>query len=183
MMKSAQRIRSGLCGPVASKTMSAIVALTCVFSTPFATGSNLLLAKSGGVNGESRFVERGRYLVGANGCNECHTAGFVASGSKLHERGRLAGSKVTLNGSAGTVHATNLRLFFRGITEQQWVVMAKERQPEGPMPYAALNAMSTTDLMAIYRYIRFLGPADDSANQVASQGPDAPRPYVLVVPR
>jgi hypothetical protein len=124
-----------------------------------AWASNVLLAKGGGVTGESRFIERGRYLVTAFGCNDCHTSGFVTTGSKPPERDVLGGARMFWGGDSSAVYATNLRAYFRDVSEEKWVEMARDRQSQSPMPYGRLNAMSTADLMAIYRYVRYLGRA------------------------
>lgn len=153
--------------------------LACLALPVPAVASNILLAKAGGVSGESRIIERGRYLVMVGGCNDCHTAGFLPSGGRTPEQDRLTGSDLGWRGPWGTTYPVNLRLFFQDITEQQWIALARERQPRPPMPYFALNAMSTSDARALYRYIRYLGPAGAPAPKFVPPDREPRQPYVM----
>ncbi len=49
------------------------------------------------------------------------------------------------------------------MSEEQWVAMARTKQTRPPMPWFGLREMKDVDLRAIYRFLRFLGPAGDPA--------------------
>ena len=123
-------------------------------------------------------IERGRYLVNVAGCNTCHTPGFLTTGNKTPDRLLLTGSDQGWRGSWGTTYAANLRLYFDNITEDQWLQVAREVDRRPTMPYFALNAMSKSDLRAIYRYMRHLGPAGSPEPKAVSPGGEAPPAYV-----
>jgi mono/diheme cytochrome c family protein len=128
----------------------------------------------------SESIERGRYLVLITGCNDCHTPNYLNNGGKTPETDRLVGAKLGWRGPWGTAYATNLRLYFNELTEEQWVEIASEIQRKPPMPYYSLNAMKQADLEAIYRYIRFLGPAGNPAPPFVPPGREPPKPYVIL---
>jgi mono/diheme cytochrome c family protein len=107
-------------------------------------------------------VKRGQYLVQIGGCNDCHTAGF--------------------KGAWGTTYAANLRLTLSGLTEDQWVTFARvPRRP--PMPWFNLRDMSDTDLRAMYRFIRELGPKGERAPAAAAPGVSVNTPVIVFEPR
>ena len=108
-------------------------------------------------------VARGRYLVEIGGCNDCHTAGFAPSGGKVPEAQWLMGDSLGWHGPWGTTYPINLRLYFQGLTEAEWVKRAKSLSARPPMPWWSLHAMTTSDLQSLYRYIRHLGPAGQPA--------------------
>jgi mono/diheme cytochrome c family protein len=123
-------------------------------------------------------VERGRYIVAISGCNDCHTPGFLLQGSKIPQKDWLTGSALGWRGSWGTTYATNLRLYFQEITEAQWVQVAKEIQRRPPMPYYSLNEMAESDVRAMYKFIRSLGPAGKPAPKYVPTDKVPPQPYV-----
>ena len=123
-------------------------------------------------------IERGRYLVAISGCNDCHTPGFMAHGSKVPEKDWLIGGTTGWRGSWGTTYPANLRLYFQEITEDQWVQSAREMQRRPPMPYYSLNQMVEPDVRAMYKYIRSLGPAGKPAPKFVPAGKVPPQPYV-----
>ncbi len=65
------------------------------------------LAKTGT---DARSLEHGRYLVKIAGCNDCHTAGYAASGGKVPESQWLLGDETGFSGPWGTTYPGNLRL-------------------------------------------------------------------------
>jgi mono/diheme cytochrome c family protein len=112
---------------------------------------------------ESKQVSRGRYLVKIAGCNDCHTPGYAQDAGNTPESNWLIGDRLGWQGPWGTTYPLNLRRFVQGMTEEQWLKIA--RQPaRPPMPWFALREMTDEDLAAIYQFTRSLGPA----------GPDAP---------
>jgi mono/diheme cytochrome c family protein len=135
-------------------------------------------AKSAAKPASSKQVERGRYLVRIAGCNDCHTPNFMVNGGKTPESDHLIGNTLGWRGPWGTTYPTNLRLYFQSMTEDMWVQMAKEIQRRPPMPYFSLNAMSETDVRAIYKYVRYLGPAGVPAPSFIPADKEPPKPYV-----
>ena len=127
---------------------------------------------------EDPLVKRGRYVVVIGGCNDCHTAGYAPSGGKVPEAQWLQGDGLGWNGPWGTTYATNLRLFMQGMTEEQWVKTAKSLNARPPMPWFNVREMSTTDLRAMYRYIRSLGAPGKPAPDYLPPDKTPPQPYV-----
>lgn len=123
-------------------------------------------------------VNRGRYLVQIGGCNDCHTPGYPASGGKVPEAQWLTGDALGWSGPWGTTYATNLRLYMHDLTEDQWVKKAKMLQARPPMPWFNVRAMSTSDLRAMYRYVRYLGPAGQPAPAYLPPGQEPKGPAV-----
>jgi hypothetical protein len=115
-------------------------------------------------------IERGKYVTMITGCNDCHTSGYAESGGKVPVEHWLTGSQLGFRGPWGTTYATNLRLYFQELSEEQWVELAKSMRTRPPMPWYSLNAMSTDDLRAMYAFVRSLGPAGEPAPP--AQSPD-----------
>ena len=108
-------------------------------------------------------IKRGRYLVQIGGCNDCHTAEYPQKGGKVPEAQWLTGDALGWQGPWGTTYATNLRLYFQDLTEEEWVKKGKTLKARPPMPWFNVQAMTTSDLRAMYRYVRHLGPAGKPA--------------------
>jgi hypothetical protein len=108
-------------------------------------------------------VEHGRYLVRITGCNDCHTDGYSQTGGNIPEKQWLMGSRLGWRGPWGTTYPPNLRLFMQTMTEAQWLKLARSATYRPPMPWVSLHNMSPKDLAAIYRFIRYLGPAGTPA--------------------
>jgi mono/diheme cytochrome c family protein len=126
-------------------------------------------------------VKRGRYLVEIAGCNDCHTPGYPEKGGKVPEAQWLTGDALGWQGPWGTTYPTNLRLYFEGLTEEQWVKKGKTLTARPPMPWFNVRAMSTSDLRALYRYVRHLGPAGKPAPAYVPPG-KAPSGPVVTFP-
>jgi mono/diheme cytochrome c family protein len=141
---------------------------------------SLLLAASAQaqVQAPSPLVERGRYLVKTTGCNDCHTAGYAQSGGKVAEKDWLQGDRLGWQGPWGTTYATNLRLHFSQLTEEQWLHQARQMQARPPMPWFGLRDMSDADLKAIHAYIKAAGPAGAPAPAYLPPGQPAQGPVV-----
>jgi mono/diheme cytochrome c family protein len=123
-------------------------------------------------------VERGRYLVKITGCNDCHTAGYAPTGGKIPESEWLTGDALGWRGPWGTTYPTNLRLYMQELTEEQWVKKGKTLNARPPMPWFNVRDMSRSDLRALYRYIRHLGPAGKPAPAYVPPGETPAGPYV-----
>jgi len=126
---------------------------------------------------ETVVVERGRYLARTAGCNDCHTPGYAGSNGNVDEKNWLVGDSVGWQGPWGTTYPVNLRLFMQNLTADQWLAIA--RQPaRPPMPWFALRDMTDADLLAIYHYVRSLGPAGELAPAWVPPGQAALTPVV-----
>jgi len=123
-------------------------------------------------------VERGRYLVQIAGCNDCHTAGYATSNGQTPESEWLYGDLLGWRGGWGTTYAANLRLSLSRMTEEQWVVFARNLQSRPPMPSFSLNAMTETDLKSLYRFVRQLEPLGEPAPSYVPPDQEPNPPYV-----
>lgn len=123
-------------------------------------------------------VERGRYLAKIAGCNDCHTAGYPQSGGTVPESEWLKGDALGWRGPWGTTYPGNLRLYAAGITEEQWLTVARTARFRPPMPWFALRDMTDEDLVGLYRFMRYLGPAGEAAPSYVPPGQEPAGPYV-----
>lgn len=123
-------------------------------------------------------LKRGRYIAQIAGCNDCHTAGYAASGGKTPQKDWLMGDAVGWRGPWGTTYPTNLRLYLQDLTEEQWVKKAKNLKARPPMPWFALRDMQTSDLRAFYRFVRHLGPAGKPAPEYVPPDKTPSGPYI-----
>ena len=124
-------------------------------------------------------IARGRYLLTVGNCNDCHTSGFAPSEGKVPESQWLLGeSTLGFRGPWGTTYASNLRLTLSRMTEDQWIVFAKNLRTRPPMPWFNLNQWSEEDLRAFYRYVRQLGPAGKAVPAGLPPEKAPPPPYV-----
>lgn len=127
---------------------------------------------------EDPAVDHGRYMVRIAGCNDCHTAGYAPSGGAIPESEWLKGDTLGWRGPWGTTYAGNLRLLAADISEEQWLALGRTAQYRPPMPWFALRDMSDDDLAAIYRLLRYLGPAGEPAPPWVPPGQEPAGPYV-----
>ena len=123
-------------------------------------------------------ITRGRYLVKIGGCNDCHTAGYAPTGGKVPEAQWLTGDILGFNGPWGTTYPTNLRLYFQDMTEAEWLKKGRSLSTRPPMPWFNVRAMSASDLRAMYRYVRSLGPAGKPAPAYLPPDKTPPEPVV-----
>jgi mono/diheme cytochrome c family protein len=124
-------------------------------------------------------IERGRYIAKIAGCNDCHTPGYAFSGGRIPEKEWLTGDRLGWRGPWGTTYPTNLRQFLAQMSEKDWLSYAKMIETRPPMPWFALRDMNRADLRALYRFVRWLGPAGDPAPTYVPPDQEAPQPYVL----
>ncbi|HWA70766.1 MAG TPA: ester cyclase [Polyangiaceae bacterium] len=122
-------------------------------------------------------VERGKYLVKASGCNDCHTAGYLLADGNLDEKQWLTGDAMGWRGPWGTTYPSNLRLFMKDLTEDQWVETARHLRRRPPMPWFNLNSMAESDLRSIYRFTRSLGDPGRPAPASLAPGEEPKGPY------
>ncbi|HEY5608742.1 MAG TPA: cytochrome C [Alphaproteobacteria bacterium] len=108
-------------------------------------------------------AKRGRYLVQVAGCNDCHTPGYAPSESRVDEKLWLTGDILGWRGPWGTTYPANLRLTAQKLTEDQWVALATSKALRPPMPWFNVRDMTGRDVRAIYRYLKWMGPAGQPA--------------------
>ncbi|TWC35621.1 hypothetical protein FBY03_11040 [Pseudomonas sp. SJZ079] len=123
-------------------------------------------------------IARGRYLVQASACNDCHTPGYPEAAGRVDEQLWLTGSDLGWRGPWGTTYPSNLRLVVQRLDEAQWLTHARN-QWRPPMPWFNLRDMSNADLTAIYRYLRHLGPQGAPAPAYVAPNQEPRGPYVL----
>jgi mono/diheme cytochrome c family protein len=132
--------------------------------------------------GDAASVQRGGYVVATSGCNDCHTPGYPESGGAVPRAQWLTGNAVGFQGPWGTSYPANLRLFVQTVSEAQW--LERVRQPMlPPMPWFNLRDMSDDDALAVYRFIRSLGPAGEPAPTAAAPGVAVATPYIDFTPK
>ncbi len=127
---------------------------------------------------ESKVLDRGRYLVKIAGCNDCHTPGYAQAGGEIAEERWLVGDQLGWRGPWGTTYPRNLRLYMQSLSEEQWIKIANTARFRPPMPWRALHDMTTQDLRAIYRFIKYLGPAGQPAPAFVPPPQKPKGPYV-----
>jgi mono/diheme cytochrome c family protein len=143
----------------------------------------LLLIASHSVAAETP-VERGKYLVGIGGCNDCHTPGYFLG--KPDANRFLAGSDVGFFvPGLGTFVGPNLtsdKETGLGLWSQNEIVAAIQAgvTPDGRelapmMPWAAFAKLTKADAYAIAAYLKSLPPVK---HQVA--GPFGPTEAVTI---
>lgn len=127
-------------------------------------------------------INRGEYLARVAGCNDCHTAGYPEAAGDIPMSQWLLGTNVGFQGPWGASYPANLRLYFNNMDEQQW--LARARLPMlPPMPWFALRDMSDEDLLAIYRFVRSLGPAGEQVPIAVGPGQPVTTPYIEFFPK
>jgi mono/diheme cytochrome c family protein len=127
-------------------------------------------------------VEAGRYLAIIGGCNDCHTAGYMATNGNTPEEEWLTGSIVGFQGPWGTTYASNLRLRASEVTEDEWVDIIHYRTDLPPMPWMNVNQMSEADARAIYAYLASLGPIGEHMPGAIPPGEEPTTPYISLAP-
>jgi len=96
---------------------------------------------------------------------------------KVPEKDWLTGDSFGWRGPWGTTYAVNLRLYMQPMTEDEWLKRAVTLETRPPMPWWVFREMHKDDLRAIYRYIRFLGPAGQPAPAYVPPDKEPKPPY------
>jgi mono/diheme cytochrome c family protein len=130
----------------------------------------------------SEMLERGRYMLMAGHCHNCHTENYAARQGNVPERDWLKGSSRGHRGSWGTTYPTNLRTFVGLMSEDEWVLYAKSVKPRPPMPWWALHETKTEDLRAMYQVMKSLGPPGEPAPASLPPDQDPKPPYTVWPP-
>jgi mono/diheme cytochrome c family protein len=112
---------------------------------------------------DAKVLARGKYVVLTSGCNDCHTPRYVQAAGKVPEKEWLTGDALGWRGPWGTTYPTNLRLVMPRMTQEEWLKYARTMEPRPPMPWFNVRAMSDPDLIAMYHYVKALGPAGQPA--------------------
>ena len=127
---------------------------------------------AGSVQPDPAELERGRYLVRVAGCNDCHTAGYAESGGDIAEERWLLGNNTGYEGAWGTSFPSNLRLTLLRFNDEQWLQYVDLLTAKPPMPWFDLRSMNDADLLAVLRYVQWLGPKGEPAPPTLA--PDEP---------
>lgn len=114
-------------------------------------------ARAAETDTSAAMIERGRYLAQLAGCNDCHTADYLMNNGEIPESRWLIGDSFGWRGPWGTTYPSNLRLFLKDMSEDEWVQVARTLKRRPPMPWYTVNRMHEDDLRALYRFIRSLG--------------------------
>lgn len=103
-------------------------------------------------------IERGRYVIEIMGCNDCHTPNYMGSSASLPEENWLVGGDLGFYGSWGTAYPANLRLMLNGMSEEEWLALARRMRQSSPMSWVSLPKVTEQDLRSVYRFVKYLGP-------------------------
>jgi mono/diheme cytochrome c family protein len=141
-------------------------------------GTQAAWAQQKGEKMISADAKRGRYLVKIAGCNDCHTPDYAPTGGKVDEKLWLTGDRLGWRGPWGTTYPSNLRLVAQKMTEVQFVARARSSELRPPMPWFNVRDMSDSDVRAIYRYLKFAGPAGEPAPAYVPPDKEPAPPFV-----
>jgi len=117
--------------------------------------------------------------VTRTGSNERQIAatGYAPSNGKVDEKLWMTGDALGWRGPWGTTYAANLRLVAQSMPEDVWVKRARsELRP--PMPWFNLRDMRERDVRAIYRYLKYVGPAGQPAPAYVPPDKEPKPPFV-----
>lgn len=156
--------------------------MTRLIQTAAALIASLVVTSAGAAPKDDADIRHGRYLIATSGCNDCHTPGFMMKEGKVPESDWLTGDVMGWQGAWGTTYPANLRLLFSTMTEQQWLVRARQSM-RPPMPSPSLHAMTDADLRAIFRYVKSLGAKGDPAPAYVPPGGKVATPYLDLAPK
>ena len=151
---------------------ASVIGMAALLSCNKMTGSDT------GGNAATEQVKHGEYIVKITGCNDCHTPGYPEADGNLPVEEWLKGSPLGWRGPWGTTYAINLRLFMQGLTEDQWITYARNARSRPPMPWYILRDLSDSDLVAVYEFVRQLGPAGEPMPAYVPPDKEPTGPYV-----
>ena len=130
---------------------------------------------------EPDLLAHGEYLVRVGGCNDCHTAGYGATGGKVPKEYWLTGSEQGFLGPWGTTYPSNLRLSVSKMSEADWVAYSGSFHTRPPMPDFMVRDLPEQDRRALHRFITSLGPAGKEAPAYLPPGQSPAPPYFQLV--
>lgn len=123
-------------------------------------------------------IEHGQYIVRITGCNDCHTPGYPEADGNIPVEKWLTGSPLGWKGPWGTTYALNLRLLVHTMTAEQWLHNARNVKSRPPMPWYVLHYLSDSDLVAMYEFIKSLGPDGELMPAYVPPGEEPKGSYV-----
>jgi len=162
------------CQPNAGESAAA----TPAAGTPPATTS---AAASPAMPSDADLLAQGEYLVKIAGCNDCHTPGYMQAAGEVPKDQWLVGNTLGFHGPWGTTFAVNLRMKAAEMDEAGWIKYTGELHTRPMMPDFAVRAMRESDRVAIYRFIRSLGPVGEPAPAYLPPGQAPTAPYFQMV--
>ena len=130
---------------------------------------------------DGELLAQGEYLVRIAGCNDCHTAGYMQAAGEVPKEQWLLGNPLGFHGPWGTTFAANLRMKAAEMDEAAWIAYTGELHTRPMMPDFAVRAMRESDRVAIYRFIRSLGPVGEPAPAYMPPGQTPTPPYIQMV--
>jgi mono/diheme cytochrome c family protein len=122
---------------------------------------------------KSDTLKYGGYIIGVAGCAECHTP--VEHGQIIPEKMYTGGREFTMpNGilrtanltpdvatGIGTLSADDFIAKFKAFSDKNNLPVLKPNEVNTIMPWTLYSGMDTTDLLAIYKYLRTLKPVNN----------------------
>lgn len=132
--------------------------------------------QSAGAAGPDPLVARGRYLVVAAACNDCHTPHWRDSGGNVPVGNWMVGNSIGLRENWGTDYPANVRLLFAHMTESEWLFEVHTRG--GRMQWHDLRRLTLDDQRSIFRFIRALGPKGTQAPDSLPADRQPNTPYI-----
>lgn len=130
---------------------------------------------------DAELLAQGEYLVKIAGCNDCHTPGYMQAAGEVPKEQWLVGNPLGFHGPWGTTFAVNLRMKAAEMDEAGWIKYTGELHTRPMMPDFAVRAMRESDRVAIYRFIRSLGPVGEPAPAYLPPGQTPTAPYFQMV--
>lgn len=139
-----------------------------LFASCSGLGAEPIIA--GSVQSSKAELDRGRYMVGVGGCNNCHTPGYVRSAGQVAEDELLTGNSTAFAGDWGLSFPTNLRLSMLRFNDEQWLAYTRQLSARPALPWFHLRGMNDADLLSVLRYVQWLGPKGEPAPQALPPG-------------
>ena len=127
---------------------------------------------------DAQLIEQGEYLAKISGCNDCHTPGYAEAGGNVPKSTWLVGSRLGWNGPWGTTYPANLRLKVADMDDAAWLDYSSKLHTRPPMPDFAVRDMKESDRLALFRFIKSLGPGGEPAPEYLPPGQAPAIPYV-----
>lgn len=160
-----------------NKDLAIVLITFLLLCIPFVSCNKMTEAKSPD-SVKAKKIKHGEYLVRITGCNDCHTPGYPEADGNIPVEDWLKGSPLGWRGPWGTTYALNLRLYMQTMTEEQWLHIGRNVKSRPPMPWYVLRDMSDSDLIAMYEFVKSLGPAGELMPTYVPPGEIPAGPYV-----
>lgn len=131
---------------------------------------------------EEPSIERGLYVSIIGACHDCHTEGYSENGGVIDPERALKGSSIGRQGPWGTTYPGNLRLVVSRLSEDGFIMVAKNTEFTPPMPWYNLRSMTEDDLRSLYRYVRSLGDPGELGPAFVQPGNRVNTPFIVLAP-